>query len=60
MQLIEDKRKTRWNETGKLIIDSTLDFNKTLKVQSLNKKSGKYFRKSMTFKASKIETLQHS
>ena len=58
MQLIKDKKKTRWNETGKLIIDPNLDFNK--RVQSLNKKFGKYFEKPMILNASKIETLQHS
>ena len=58
MQLIKDKNKTRWNETGKLIIDPNLDFNK--RVQSLNKKFGKYFEKLMILNASKIETLQHS
>ena len=32
MQLIKDEKKIRWNQTGKLIIDSTLDFNKRLNV----------------------------
>ena len=58
MQLIKDKNKSRWNETGKLIIDPNLDFNK--RVQSLSKKFGKYFEKLMILNASKIETLQHS
>ena len=57
MQLIKDKTKTRWNETGKLIIDPTLDFNKRLNVQSRKRKFGKHFQKSMILKASKIETL---
>ena len=60
MQLIKDKNKIRWNETGKLIIDPTLDFNKRVNVQSLIKKFGKYFQKHMILNASKIETLQHS
>ena len=58
MQLIKDKNKIRWNQTGKLITDPTLDFfNKRLNVQFLNKKFGKHFQKSMISKASKIETL---
>ena len=33
MQLIKDKHKIRWNQTGKLIADPTLDlFNKRLNV----------------------------
>ena len=32
MQLIKDEKKIRWNQTGKLIIDPTLDFNKRLNV----------------------------
>ena len=61
MQLIKDKNKIRWNQTGKLITDPTLDFfNKRLNAQFLNKKFGKHFQKSMISKASKIETLQHS
>ena len=33
MQLIKDKNKIRWNQTGKLITDPTLDyFNKRLNV----------------------------
>ena len=59
MQLIKDKNKIRWNETGKLIIDPTLDFNKRVNVQSLIKKFGKYIQKHMILNASKIETLQH-
>ena len=47
----------RWIQTEKLIIDPNLEFNKKLNVQSLNKKSGKHFQKSMILKASKIETL---
>ena len=58
MELIKDKNKIRWNQTGKLITDPTLDFfNKRLNVQFLNKKFGKHFQKSMISKASKIETL---
>ena len=58
MQLIKDKNKITWNQIGKLITHSTLEsFNKRLDVQFLNKKFGKHFRKSMTSKASKIETL---
>ena len=60
MQLIKDKNKIRWNETGKLTIDPTLDFNKRVNIQSLIKKFGKYFQKPMILNASKIETLQHS
>ena len=43
MQLIKDKNKIRWNQIQKLVIDPSLDFNKRLNVQSLNKKSGKHF-----------------
>ena len=43
MQFIKDKNKIRWNQTQKLVIDPSLDFNKRLNVQSLNKKSGKHF-----------------
>ena len=57
MQLIKDKNKVRWNQTGKLIVYPTLDFNKKLNVRSLNQKFDKYFQKSMILKASKIETL---
>ena len=60
MQLIKNKNKIRWNQTEKLIIDPTLDFNKRLNVQLLNKKFGKRFQKSMILKASKIENLQYS
>ena len=60
MQLIKNKNKIRWNQTEKLIIDPTLDFNKRLNVQLLNKKFGKCFQKSMILKASKIENLQYS
>ena len=38
-------------------IDRTLNFNKSLHMQSLNKKFGKYFQKSMILKASKKESL---
>ena len=48
MQLVKDKNKIRWNQTGKLIIDPTLDFKKRLNVQSLKKKFGKNFQKSMS------------
>ena len=58
MPLIKDKNKIRWNQTGKIITDPTLDFfDKRLNVQFLNKKSGKHFQKSMISKTSKIETL---
>ena len=58
MQLIKDKNKIRWNQTGKLITDPTLDFfNKRLNVQFLNKKFGKQFQKCMISKVSKTETL---
>ena len=61
MQLIRDKNKIRWNQTGKLITDSTLDFfDKRLNAQFLNNKFGKHFLKSMISEASKIENLQHS
>ena len=60
MQLMKNKNKIRWNQTEKLIIDPTLDFNKRLNVQLLNKKFGKRFQKSMILKASKIENLQYS
>ena len=43
MQLIKDKNKIRWNQIQNLVIDPSLDFNKRLNVQSLNKKSGKHF-----------------
>ena len=58
MQFIKDKNNVRWNQTGKLTTDPTLDFfNKKLNAQFLNKKFGKLFQKSMISKASKIETL---
>ena len=58
MQLVKDKNKIRWNQTGKLIRDPKLDFfKKRLNAQFLTKKSGKQFQKSMISKASKIETL---
>ena len=61
MQFIKDKNNVRWNQTGKLTTDPTLDFfNKKLNAQFLNKKFGKLFQKSMISKASKIETLQYS
>ena len=48
MQLIKDKNKIRWNQTGKLITDPTSDFlNKRLNVQFLNKKFAKQFKKSI-------------
>ena len=49
MQLIKHN-KIRWDQTEKLIIDPFLDFNKRLNVQSLNKKFGKYFQKTMILK----------
>ena len=61
MQLIKDKNKIRWNQTGKLITDPNSDFlNKRVNAQFLNKKFAKQFQKSMISKASKIETLWHS
>ena len=45
--MIKDKNKIRLNQTEKLIIGPTLDFNKTLNVQLLNKKFDKHFQKSM-------------
>ena len=57
MQLIKDKNEIRWNQTEKLIIDPTLDINKRLNVQSLNKKCGKHFQKFMILKASKTENF---
>ena len=61
MQLIKDKNKIRYNQTGKLVTDPTLDFfDKRLNVQFLNKKFGQHFQKSMISKASKIGTSQHS
>ena len=58
MRLIKDENKIRWNQTGKLITDPTLDFfNKRRNVQFLYKKFGKQFQKSMISKASKLETL---
>ena len=58
MPLIKDKKKSRWNQTRKLITDPALDFfDKRVNVQFLNKKFGKPFQKSMISKASKIETL---
>ena len=58
MQFIKDKNNVRWNQTGKLTTDPTLDFfNKKLNAQFLNKKFGKLFQKYMISKASKIETL---
>ena len=58
MQLIKGKNKIRWNQTGKLITDPTLDFfDKRRNVQFLNKKFGKHLNKSIISKASEIETL---
>ena len=57
MRLIKLKNKIRWNQTENLILGRTLDFNKKLNVQSLNKKFGKHFQKSIFLKASKIENL---
>ena len=57
MQLTKHKNKIRWNQTEKCIIDPTLDFNKRLNVQSLNKKSDEHFQKSMILKASKTENF---
>ena len=58
MQLIKDKNKIRWNQTGKLITDPNLDFfNERFNIQFLNKKFDKNFKKYMISNASKIETL---
>ena len=57
MQLTKHKNKIRWNQTEKCIIDPTLDFNKRLNVQSLNKKFDEHFQKSMILKASKTENF---
>ena len=57
---MKDKNKTRRNQTEKSFIDTTLDFNKRLNVQSLNQKFDKHFQKSMILKTSKLENLQHS
>ena len=58
MQLIKDKNKNRWNEIGKFIKDSILDFlNKRLNVQFLSKKFGKHFQKFMISKTLIIETM---
>ena len=51
--MIKDKNKIRWNQTEKLIIDPTLDFNKRLNVQLLNTKFGKHFQKSVILNVSK-------
>ena len=55
--MIKDKNKIRLNQTEKLIIGPTLDFNKRLNVQLLNKKFDKHFQKSMILKVSKKENL---
>ena len=61
MQLIKDKNKIRWNQTGKLITVPNLDFfNERFNIQFLNKKFDKHFKKYMISNASKIETLWHS
>ena len=52
MKLIKHKNKIRYNQTEKLIKDPILDFDKRLNVQSLSKKFGKHFQKSMILKAS--------
>ena len=41
-------------------MNPTLEFNKRLNMESLNKKYCKHFEKSMILKASKKETLGHS
>ena len=51
MQLIKDKNKIRWNQTGQLITDPNLDFfNERFNIQFLNKK----FDKHLISNASKI------
>ena len=44
-------------KTEKLITDPTLDSNKRLNAQLLNKNFSKHYQKSMKLKASKIENL---
>ena len=44
----------------KINIGPTLNFNKKLYTQSLNKTFGTYINKSMIFNALKTETVQHS
>ena len=53
MRIVKGKNKTGGHQTKKLIIDPTLDFNKKLNMQSLNKKYCKRFQKFMILKASK-------
>ena len=48
------------NQTEKLVIDPTLDFDKRLDVHSLNNKFGKHFQKSMILKPSEIEIFWES
>ena len=57
MQIIKDKNKTGGHWTENPMVDPTLNFNKRLNMQSLNKKYCKYFQKSMILSASKKETL---
>ena len=57
MQIIKDKNEIGRDQAEKPIIDPTIDFNKRLDMQSLNKKFGKHSQKFMILKVSKIETL---
>ena len=53
MRIVKGKNKTGGHQTKNLTIDPTLDFNKKLNMQSLNKKYCKHFQKSMVIKATK-------
>ena len=53
MRIVKGKNKTGGHQTKNLTIDPTLDFNKKLNMQSLNKKYCKRFQKFMILKASK-------
>ena len=53
MEIFKDKNKIRRQQTEKVIVDPTFDFNKKLNMQSISKKFGKNFQKSMILNASK-------
>ena len=57
MRIVKGKNNTGGNQTEKLITDPTLDFNKRLNMQSLNKKYCEHFQKSTILKPSKKEFL---
>ena len=57
MRIVKGKNNTGGNQTEKLITDPTLDFNKRLNMQALNKKYCEHFQKSMILKPSKKEFL---